>query len=574
MDVRSSLGRRRTCAELRVRVACLVTLPAVLVGATSSARAFDFDAGGNWQVRLDTTASYSTIFRTAPVYPGAETTNTNTDDGDRDLHSGLVSNRFDVLSEFDAIYRSGGQDLFGVRASAAGWYDTVYNNPNGNASAGTVNHFSDGPNQFSQETRDIEGRYLDLLDAFVFANPTIGGDSTSIRIGRHTVLYGETLFFGANGIAYAQSPIDVIKALSLPDAQFKEIILPVGQTSGTVQLSDNLTLGAYWQFEYRPNRLPGSGSYFSTVDILGDGNESLIVRPGTAVAPTLVLQRADAIAPGSGVDEGGMEVKWTPKGTAVELGFYAAIYDDKNPQGYLYIGGLAPGVGRPYPLSNGQVAIGQFREVYPRHIQTYGVSFSTNIGDFNVAGEVSARVHTPLVSDLQTVLGQADNDGHPLYAVGNSFHFNFSTLYVAPESRLWNSASLLAELAGNNVMQVTQNLRAVDPNTSATAVAMRAVFSPTYYQVLPSLDMSVPVGIGFNPAGNSRAVAAFNGGARLGGDTSIGAQFVYRQNWRAGVNYTRYFGSPGSAITPENTNTFKQALADRDFISITLSRSF
>ena len=559
---------------LRILLASAIALEALL--RAHPARAFDIPTDSNWQVRLDTTVSYSDIFRVAPVYEPSETTNPNTDDGDRNLHSGLVSNRIDVLTEFDAIYRSAtGQNLFGVRASAAGWYDAVYNEHNGNGSPGTVNHFSNGNDEFSNETRNIEGRNLDLLDAFVFANPTIDGDSASIRVGRHTVLYGETLFFGANGIAYAQSPIDVIKALSLPDAQFKEIILPVGQTSATVQLADNLSLGSYWQFEYRPNRLPGSGSYFSSADVFGDGNQSLVLAPATSRSPLVVLQRDAAIAPSSGIDQGGLEVKWTPKGTTLELGFYAAIYDDKNPQAYLSIAGLTPSI-VPNPLPLGQFSGGHFQVVYPRHVQTYGVSFSTNVGDWNVAGEVSARVNTPLVSDLQPVFGgRPDNDGNPLYGVGDSFHWNFSTVYVAPESRLWNTASILAELAGNNVMKVTKNPAAVDPNTAATAVGLRAVFTPTYFQVRPSLDLNVPIGFGFNPAGNSRAVPAFNGeGERLGGDASIGAQLVYKQVWRAGLNYTRYFGSPGSLLTPQSTLTFKQTLADRDFVSISLSRSF
>ncbi len=559
----------------------LVTLIASAAGCLPRhvAFAFDIPTGDNWQVRLDTTVSYSDIFRVAPVYGPSETTNANTDDGDRNLHSGLVSNRIDVLSEFDAVYRSStGQNLFGMRVSAAGWYDAVYNQDNGNNSPGTINHYSNGNNEFSNQTRNIEGRNLDLLDAFIFANPTIGDDSASIRVGRHTVLYGETLFFGANGIAFAQSPVDVIKALSLPDAQFKEIILPVGQTSGTIQLADNLSLGAYWQFEYRPNRLPGAGSYFSTAEVFGDGNESLVLSPGEGRRPEIVLQRDAAIAPSSGIDQGGLEVKWTPKGTTLEFGLYAAIYDDKNPQAYLSIAGVRPGV-IPHPLPDDQFADGDFQEVYARHIQTYGVSLSTNIGDWNVAGELSARVNTPLVSDLQVVPGipglMPDNDGHPLYGVGNTFHWNFSTVYVAPESRLWDSAAVTAELAGNSVLQVTQNPRAVDPNSSRTAVGMRAVLTPTYFQVRPSLDLNFPIGVGFNPAGNSRAVPAFNGDSvRLGGDVSVGAQLVYRQVWRAGINYTRYYGSPGSFLTTENTLSFKQALADRDFVSISLSRSF
>ena len=61
----------------------------------------------------------------------------NFDDGDRNFTNGsLVTNRFDVLSEFDFVY----QRRYGFRASGAGWYDFAYSsldNTN-NATANTL----------------------------------------------------------------------------------------------------------------------------------------------------------------------------------------------------------------------------------------------------------------------------------------------------------------------------------------------------------------------------------------------------------------------------------------------------
>ena len=89
----------------------------------------------------------------------------------------------------------------------------------------------------SPEELDFFIARSEFLDAFVFAKGDLGeGRLASIRAGKHTVLYGESLFFGSNGIAGGQAPVDVIKLLSVPGTQFKEIIMPVGQLSGQIQL--------------------------------------------------------------------------------------------------------------------------------------------------------------------------------------------------------------------------------------------------------------------------------------------------------------------------------------------------
>ncbi len=73
------------------------------------------------------------------------------------------------------------------------------------------------------------------------------------------------------------APVDVVKAQSVPNTQFKEITRPVNQLSGTYQLTDDVSVGAFYQLQWEETRLPASGSYFSTSDILGEGNERLVV---------------------------------------------------------------------------------------------------------------------------------------------------------------------------------------------------------------------------------------------------------------------------------------------------------
>src|ERR1041385_5326656 len=71
-------------------------------------------------VRWDNTLQYTAAYRLFPQDRGL-LTNPNWDDGDRNFDPGLISNRLDLLSEFEATYGD-----FGLRLSGDGWDDTVY----------------------------------------------------------------------------------------------------------------------------------------------------------------------------------------------------------------------------------------------------------------------------------------------------------------------------------------------------------------------------------------------------------------------------------------------------------------
>ena len=230
-----------------VALASLASMPA--------AHAFKFDTGNeDLKVRWDNTVKYSLGYRLKD--PSATLiADRNADDGDRNFRKGdLISNRLDLLSEFDLTYNS-----VGFRMSGAAWYDRVYNRKTGHDSPATWNPLSVPVGEFTRATRDLHGRKAELLDAFVFGRVDLGEMTLSGRLGKHTVLYGESLFFGANGVAGAQTAIDIIKALSVPSTPFKELLMPINQVSGQLQVRPNLSIGAYYQFDWKRNRIPASG---------------------------------------------------------------------------------------------------------------------------------------------------------------------------------------------------------------------------------------------------------------------------------------------------------------------------
>jgi len=529
--------------------------------------AFEFDSTSDLKVRWDNTFKYSAAYRlrdpsnkiaggdpvVAPLPPFA-LPGPQLDDGDRNFKKGVVSNRVDWFSEFDATYKNAG-----LRVSAAAWYDGVYNHANDNNSAATINTSSVAAGHFPEATRTLMGRKGEILDAFVFLKNDPSSETPfNVRAGKHTVVYGESLFFGANGIANAQAPIDLIKLLQVPGSQFKEIIRPVPQVSTQVQLATNLSLGAYLQTKFEKNRIPPSGSYLSDVDFVGDGAETLL--PGTPVAMNRV---ADLKTKNSG--QGGLQVRFKPSNADVEYGLYAAQYHDKGPQIMMNIAG------------------GQFRMVYPEDVRTYGASFSTVLGEANVSGEASIRTNAPLVSAPQVDMGFLGNAStSPLYAVGKTGHLQVSMINLMGRSALWDGAVWLAELAWNRRLSVDRNPAAIDPNVTRDALAFRTIFEPQYFQVFPGVDMTVPIGLGYNPYGRSSSVFKFNGGVEKGGDFSIGVTADFQKKFKAALNYVHYFGPENAFLTSNSVDptrglymqTGAQSLRDRDFISISVQTTF
>src|SRR5450830_799037 len=396
----------------------------------------------------------------------------NTNDGDLNFKNGsMISNRVDLLSEFDLRYKN----AFGLRVSGAAWYDDVYNRSNDNAGAlggALVNSTSAKYNQFTEATRNLHGRQAEFRDAFVYGNFTPGDLNVNVKGGQFTQLYGETLFFGYNGIAAAQTPLDLVRALSVPNSQFKEIALPVKQLSTQIQINPNVSVGAYYQFEWKKNSIPAAGSYFSFADFADAGGESLILGPGAAIRRGEDIKARDS-------GQGGMQVKF--KSGDSEYGLYAAQFHDKMPQFY-----LRPGV------NAGGGFIGDYVLVYGEDIKTYGASFSTLVGETNVAGELSIRNNMPMAARGVTVVtpgsSAANGSDNPAYPVGDSLHFNISAISVLGASSLWQGASFIGELAYNQRLKVTKNVDQLDPLATESASAIQLVFQPEYFQVMPGVD--------------------------------------------------------------------------------------
>lgn len=493
------------------------------------------------KIRFDNTFKYSTGVR-LKERSSTLTSDANMDDGDRAFaKDSLISNRFDLLSEFDVTYRN-----VGARLSGAAWYDTVYNRGNANDLPATNNATSVPANAFTRATRNLHGRKAEVLDALVSGRTELGDMLLSGRLGRHTLLYGESLFFGGNGVAAAQAPLDIVKLLSVPNTQFKELMRPVPQVSGQLQISPQLAVGAYYQTRWEKDRLPGVGSYFSGVDILDDGGERFLLGPAFALT-----RAADQKAKDSG--QGGAQVRFRPEGADAEFGFYAVRWHAKSPITHLDFGS------------------GTYNLVYPEGIRAFGASMSTTVADVNVGAEVSVRSNMPLVPQAGGVTSLG------AIPVGKTFHAQASWIALLHASPLWQGGSFMGEVAYHRITSVTANEASLDPNGTRSASALRFIFKPEYYQVLDGVDIGIPIGLGWGLYGRS-LISNPGFSVEHGGDLSLGISGDYQKVWKFGLSYTTFLGKSDNVLTPPNSAaaaySYKQNMKDRDFISLTFQHTF
>src|SRR5438105_2264846 len=155
---------------------------AAMLGIPLPASAVEIFNSEDMVLRWDNLIAYQSVFRTEPRNP-ALLTNINTDDADRNFVPGMVSNRFDLLSQLD--FSASG---FGFDASAAAWYDFVYHQTNHNDSPATFNPYSVPHNEFTPAVRRLHGAYAELVNAFVYGSFDLAGLPFSFRAGRHPLL--------------------------------------------------------------------------------------------------------------------------------------------------------------------------------------------------------------------------------------------------------------------------------------------------------------------------------------------------------------------------------------------------
>ncbi|HEX6735077.1 MAG TPA: DUF1302 domain-containing protein [Azonexus sp.] len=579
-----------------------------VLGSGGSAMAFEIDTGNeDIEMRWDNTVRYNTGMRVQGRNDKIANS-PNSDEGTYSFDRGdVVTNRVDLLSEFDFSYKK----QLGFRVSGAAWYDAAYGDDS-NSNPRYAGLASYENRKYSNYTdRFYAGPSGEILDAFVFANFDLGEVPTKVRAGRHTVFWGESLFLGGalHGVSYSQMPLDLQKGFATPGVEAKELFRPLNQISGQLQLTDTLSVAGQYFLEWESYRYPEGGTYLGPVDFAFNGPDrvaaaQLPVNPllGPLSGQYLGYTNAGEIKPHQS-GEFGLNARWSPAAIDGTIGFYYRRYADKLPQALVTKSTNLPifPVGHPLRPASGQPLMNgsEYSLIYPDKIDLYGISFAKNIGGISFGSELSYRHNTPLLSKILGAPSpiEAPERGETGGPRGNTMHGLVNAVGLLPETPLFGSASWAVELVWSRWTKVTSgkalfnaedyggctffatNMRGDKNDGCATKnyFGIGLAFTPTWYQVMPGVDLSMPITYSRGLKGNAATVF---GGNEDNGSFSIGLGADVFQKHRIDLKYVGYFGQindygvNGAGQQLITQNGFTTLLKDRDFISLTLKTTF
>lgn len=596
----------------------MVLAVAAALGGHGALQAAEIASGNpELAIRWDNTVKYNYAHRLNKHHEGI-LKSANFDDGDRNFDRGTVSSRVDLLSEFDLVYRK----TAGLRVSAAAWYDAAYRNLD-NTNTASSNHLAGGKPALglSDYTRRYHQRGGELLDAFVFYNTDVAERPLNLKLGRHTVVWGESLLTPVHGVNYGQSSLDLIKAYTVPGTEAKELFLPRSQVSAQFSAMDELSFAAQYFFKWKPARLPESGSFLGFYDYGFQGAESF------NLGPLGLAQKQQDSAPEQRGDWG-VSARWSPEWLDGTVGAYARRTGDLLPQANVRLvglplallggaGGAAAGTaackayipGAAVAGANclfypGQIASHVYQLEYAGKVDVFGLSLSKSVAGMSLGAELSYRRNMPLVSTPPILMPAGTNPavvaalgkafaptsvaaqaapaaGDVSGAVGNTLHGVVNLFGITAKTPLFDAATWIAELTWNRATSVTRGAQLYKGRAAYTGVdkvdgsfiGFAANFTPTWYQVLPGVDLSAPLSASVGLKGNSPVLV---GGNKNAGNYSLGLSFDVRQKYKFDLKWTDFFGPLGynaaGAVT-SNAGT-SPLLKDRGFISATFKTTF
>lgn len=483
----------------------------------------------------------------------------------------MVAKRFDLLTEFDLVYKK----RFGARVSATAWYDGAYSGTSrSNPNAPLTNIPSYIGKQYSPTVKRLyRGGTGEFMDAFVFGGVDLGEIPVQAKLGRHTVYWGESLFLGGNlhSVAYAQNPLDLQKGFATPGTEAKELFRPLNQFSLQAQVTDTLSIAAQAMLEWESSRFPEGGTYYGPVDFVFNGPDRQFLSAGLGFG-----SRGPASEPKQR-GEWGVSARWSPAWLDGTMGLYYRNFADKLPQ--VLLTGVGPGVSK-------------YNMIYADNIELFGISLAKNIGGVSVGAEVSTRRNTPLSSQVLGVAPGLPAQGDTKGARGDTYHALVNVLGTLPKTPLFDSATWAAEIQWSRWSKVTSGANLFNAlgfapcNATATAAAkdkwdgcvtksytgVAVAFTPTWFQVLPGVDLSAPMTYAVGVAGN--AAVTFGGNQGLGNYT-VGLSADVQQKYRFDLKYIDYLGrykDNGTAVTA--TNGLTTYLKDRGAVSLTFKTTF
>ncbi len=438
--------KKKSIINNSLRVAILLALTAPVVQATDFYFGEDneillsinsqLSIGSSWRMTERNSRFYSSN-NLADGIPGTGLSSTTDDDtlnfGKHDAFSTIIKGNNDFQLE---------KDGFGAFVRVKYWYDMELKDgdrPHGNGPNGYAAGTPLSDDGFS-DTAKFSG--IQLLDAYVYGSFDIADMPLDVRLGRQVVSWGESTFIqgGINAI----NPLDV-SALRRPGAMLKEGLLPVGMLYTNIGATENLSIEAFYQYEWEKTQIDGCGTFFATVDYAADGCNFITVAGDdtTAVAGGLYSKRKTDIEPDD-AGQYGLAVRYYSEAlNDTEFGFYfmniharlpiASVYrseftdygpnENTPPVDLVDITGpFIPWAATADPATAGLLnAYGitdlskdnidslnaNYTIEYPEDLKVYGLSFATNVSGIALSGEISYKPDTPTQINGNHAVGAA-----------------------------------------------------------------------------------------------------------------------------------------------------------------------
>lgn len=403
----------------------LAKLPlAVSLASVLAAPAFavNFNIGeieGSFDSSLSVGATWSTTSRDMDLVGNANGGKGYTqtgDDGRLNFNSGeTVSKIFKGIHDLELKYKD-----TGVFVRGKYWYDFELKDEG--------RRFKDISDSNRKEGAKSAG--AQILDAFVYHNYAIADQPGTVRVGKQVVSWGESTFIqnSINSI----NPVDAA-AFRRPGSEIKEALIPVNMFYVSQNLTDQLSMEAFYQLEWDQTILDNCGTFFASNDVAADGcsdNYNILSAEYTNLiktfGPTLAGLGLDLAYTDEGLmiprgpdrdarDSGqwGLAFRWL--GDNTEYGVYAMNYHSRTPilsmqntdaATITTAAGLI-GTGNPTLALGGAAALvgkGQYFMEYPEDIRLYGASFSTMLPTGTAwQGEISYRPNAPVQINTQAM---------------------------------------------------------------------------------------------------------------------------------------------------------------------------
>ncbi len=302
----------------RLRLPVIAGFAAAL-GIAPVTRAFLFEVGGA-KGSFDTTLSVGGLYRLNDPDPalyglanGGLQRSVNADDGNLNYRQGMAS--FLVKANHDLLIQYQQAGLF-VR----GFYFNDFINSNGQRARTPL----------TDEADRVVSEGAELLDAYLYVKQDLGSMPATFRLGRQVLSWGESTFIpnGVNSV----NPIDVAK-LRTPGSELKEALRPLMMASASLNISEELSLEAFYLFDWERTRVDPPGTYFSTNDFVAKGGRKVYLGFG-AIADSSALgsiSRGEDREPGES-GQYGVNLRYVAHGLGdTEFGLYYMNYHSRLP---------------------------------------------------------------------------------------------------------------------------------------------------------------------------------------------------------------------------------------------------